>query len=101
MFAFLEPAKDAIIPGLEPHEITFAKHQPQYGALRALANKDGIVLTRWRLTPEQRDALETGADIFVECATFNKPLQPIRLAIGTEVPEEKAQKYRPQMRKAE
>jgi len=101
MFEFLAPTTDPIILGFESHEVAFGKNQPQYTPLPALRTATGIVLTRWKLTDEQREALELGADVFVEVATANKPLQPMRLAIGTEIPEETAAKYRPQTMKAQ
>jgi hypothetical protein len=73
-----------VIEGLEGLEVVYAKDQPQYLPLRALRadTKEGLVLTRWTLTPKQRKAVAAGADVFLELLTFRQPLQPIRIAIG-------------------
>lgn len=87
MLSFLQPADAPVVPGLEAHEITFAKDQPEYNPLRALRSSlhYGQVLSRWTLTPSQRQAIAEGADVYLEVCTFNQPLQPIRLAVGQDV----------------
>ena len=51
--------------------------------LRCQPNRspDGTVLSRWKLTEEEREAIYLGADVFLYVHTFNQPLQPIRLEI--------------------
>jgi hypothetical protein len=34
------------------------------------------------LTPEQREAVANGADIFLELITFHMPMNPIRIAVS-------------------
>jgi hypothetical protein len=84
VFEFLQPADRPVIDGLEDHEIVMAKHQPEYVPLRCLAgNTDkGQRLSRWTLTAEQRKAVAAGADIFLELWTFNRPMNPIRMAVS-------------------
>ncbi len=64
------------------NEVVYAKDQPEYRQLPALRSEDGVVLTRWTLTDEEREALHSGADLFLFIHTHNQPLQPIRLEVG-------------------
>ncbi len=84
MFEYLHPADRPVIEGLEAHEVVYAKNQPQYNPLRALRSNDAecAVLSRWTFTPEQRQAIAEGADVFLEVLTFRGPLQPIRMAVS-------------------
>lgn len=85
MFEYLQPADCPVIEGLEPYEVVMAKDQQDvYNPLRILpgATRQGERLSRWTLTPEQREAIANGADIFLELLTFNTPMQPIRMAVG-------------------
>jgi len=86
---WLEPKDGPVIETLEPFEVCYAKNQSEYRPLRALKSMkdDGAILTRWELTPEQRAAIASGADLFLEVMTFNHPLQPVRLSV-TEEPYE-------------
>jgi hypothetical protein len=83
MLDYLTPHDGPVIKGLEQHERTYAKDQPEYKPLRCLVSPvQGRVLSRWDLTEEQRKAVAEGADIFLVCCTFGKPLQPILMAVG-------------------
>ncbi len=84
MFDYLEPRDGPVVDGLENQEIVYAKEQPEYIPLRTLKSSSpiGAVFSRWTLTQDQREAIANGADIFLELSTFNKPLQPIRMAIS-------------------
>ena len=65
---------DAISPvveGLQEYEIE--------GALRS---PEGIVLTRWALTEEERNAVAAGEDIYLRVATGNQPFHPVKLEVG-------------------
>jgi hypothetical protein len=75
----MEPTSP-IINGMEEEEVVFAKDQPQYLQLPALKSTrpDGRILTRWKLTDEERAAVASGADLFLEVSTFGQPLQPLR-----------------------
>jgi hypothetical protein len=91
MFSHLDP-KSPVVNGLEAHEIIFARNQPEFRKLPAIVSKqkDGAVLTRWRLAPEDRAALAAGADVFVEVLTMGNALQPLRVAVGEDDPTELA-----------
>jgi hypothetical protein len=65
-------------------EIVFAKDQPEYIPLPAIrVNRDGAetIVTRWKLTDEEREAVASGADLWLEVMTIGQPLQPIRIAM--------------------
>jgi hypothetical protein len=84
MFEYLQPAPRPVIDGLESHELVMGRGQEQYNPLRCLPSNDadGFRLSRWTLTPEQRQAVAEGADIFLELMTFNHPMNPIRIAVS-------------------
>lgn len=69
------------VPGYD--EFVIAKDQPEYIPLPAiLVPVEGVatVVTRWRLTDEERAAVANGADIWLQIMTGGAPLQPIRIA---------------------
>lgn len=84
MFEYLQPADRPVIDGLDAYEFVIAKDQPEYMPLRCLVGNtpQGERLSRWTLTPEQRQAIADGADIFLELLTFNSPMNPIRIAVS-------------------
>jgi hypothetical protein len=86
VLSYLSPAQHAVIYGLESREIVFAKDQPEYLPLRTLVSRDPQrqVMSRWTLTPEQRQAVAEGADVFLTLLTFGGPLQPISIAVSKE-----------------
>lgn len=86
MFEYLQPADRPVIKGLEEYEIVMAKDQPEYNPLRVLPGitREGERLSRWTLTEKQREAVASGADIFLELLTFNSPMQPVRMAVSDE-----------------
>lgn len=84
MLDFLLPRDGPVMDGYEDKEVVYAKDQPEYIPLRTLVTDDEErrVMSRRTFTPEQRNAVFNGADIFLELMTFGTPLQPIRIAIG-------------------
>ena len=95
MIDALEVADQSVIDGLEPFEVTYAKNQPEYRPLRALKSMkdDGAILTRWTFTPEQRQAIADGADLFLEVLTFFQSLQPVLLFVGDPTREEILERF--------
>lgn len=71
-----------IAPEYADRETVYAKTQTEYTPLPTIKRDDGIILSRWKLTDEERKAVAGGADIFFYCWTFNQPLQPIRLEVA-------------------
>lgn len=54
-----------VVEGLESGEIQIAKDQAQYRTLPSLVLRNGIFLSRWRLTEDERVAVANGSDIFL------------------------------------
>ena len=53
-----------------------------YLDLPMLMNSTGVILSRWKLTDEERKAVAEGADVLLSVWTFGQPLQPLRIEIG-------------------
>ena len=72
-----------VMPGSEPIETVFGKGQPEYIPLPAvyLDTLSRPVLTRWRLTDEEREKVAIGGDIVLTLLTFWNPLAPSHLQI--------------------
>lgn len=80
-------SKSPVIEGLENYEIHVGGEncgQPEYNELKALHTPQGIFVTRWSLTQEERDRISAGEDLFLSVATFNHPFQPVRLTVGSD-----------------
>jgi hypothetical protein len=75
-----------IAPRTGAPEVTIAENQPEYLTLTAAAYEysDGAygLLTRWRLTEDERKRLLAGEDVYLMQLTFRKPMQPVRLQVG-------------------
>lgn len=61
---------EAVLPVIEGEEhVIYGKGQPEFKPLPALLTEDTdgqtCVLTRWRLSPEERAKIEEGGDVFV------------------------------------
>lgn len=78
----MEAKSPVLSEELVDKEIVYAKDQSEYKPLPVLKNKQGIVLSRWRLTDKEREAVVNGADIFLSVWTFNQPLQPLYLEVA-------------------
>lgn len=76
----LSPVAFEIAQTLGIREIIFAKDQPQYIALPALKFDDGLVVTRWSLSPWERLKVLFGGSVYLGLLKFNNPLQPIRIS---------------------
>lgn len=55
---------------------TLAKDQPQYQPLPVQWNKDGQVISCWKMTWKERIKVLFGGKIWLSQLTFNNPLQP-------------------------
>lgn len=85
MFDYLKMHDGPVVDGLEEYETVFAKSQPEYLPLRTLPGENGnSAISRFSLTDEQRKAVATGADIYLEIVHFRGPLAPSRLMIMSE-----------------
>jgi hypothetical protein len=85
--SFLQPHDGPVIDDLKEYEVVYAESQPEYIPLRSLRSRtpEARVLSRWSLTPEQRQMIADGADVYLELSTFGGPLQPIRMAVSTNI----------------
>ncbi|MDI7267494.1 MAG: hypothetical protein QME96_05825 [Myxococcota bacterium] len=67
-------------------EIMLAENQPEYLTTCAavITYDDGSVgvMTRWRLTDEERQRIAAGEDLYLTLLTFGRPMQPIMLEVG-------------------
>jgi hypothetical protein len=72
-----------VMPGSESIEVVYGKGQPEYNPLPAvyLDTPARPVITRWRLTDEERAAIAAGADIVLTLLSFGTPLQPSHLQV--------------------
>jgi hypothetical protein len=79
----------------EPRYVVIAKDQPEYIPLPALVYTDGKVLTEWRFTEEEREAITRGENLRLwvwvfptVCAHCGEvtpgKLQPIALEVTNE-----------------
>jgi hypothetical protein len=98
MFDYLSASIGPVVDGLEEFEKIYALEQGCYVPLRTLpgnvkaplptrlttlpAENSHSAITRWELSPEQRQMIADGADIFLEVIHFGGPLAPVRMAIG-------------------
>lgn len=52
-----------VVPGLELPELQIAKDPPQYRTLPAVQIGDGVILTRWQMSPEEAAQLRRTAQL--------------------------------------
>lgn len=67
--------------GVPLPEIVYAKDQPEYIPLPVVKERNGTVTSRWKLTWKERLSVLFGGSIYLQIATFNRPLQPVRLSV--------------------
>ena len=64
----------------------YANSQPEYLPLPSHKTPDGLVTSCWKPTFWECVQLIMGAKLWLTVMTFNKPLQPQRLEVGSEMP---------------
>ena len=76
-------AVSPVMPGSHPIEIVLGEGQPEYVPLPAvyLDTPSRPMITRWRLSAEERDAIIAGADVVLQQLTFRMPFQPVNLQV--------------------
>jgi hypothetical protein len=76
-----------VSPNVGLPEVTVAEDQHDYLALTAAVVewRDGSrgILTRWRLTDDERRRIAGGEDLYVTLLTFGQPMQPLGIDVGT------------------
>lgn len=72
-----------VMPGSGPIEIVLGKDQPEYVPLPAvyLDTPSCPMITRWRLSDEERAQIACGADIVLQQLTFLRPFSPVNLQV--------------------
>lgn len=60
----------------------YAKNQPQYLPLPCQKKSDGHILIEWKLSFYECIKLLLTGILYHEVATFNNPLQPIKLSVN-------------------
>ena len=71
----MEPVQP-VVPGNEEFEVVYAKNDPTYPPLPVLRTEHAM-LSRWRLTDEERAYIAAGGDLFICVLHFGDKLQPI------------------------
>lgn len=77
-----------VAPRTGAEEITVAEDQHEYVPLVVALHADPggsgspVLLTRWRLSEEERAAIAAGEDLYVGCLTFGERLQPLLVTVG-------------------
>lgn len=63
--------------------VIYGKGQPAYSPLPAHRSLGpyGEMVTRWRLSDEERQAVAEGGDIYLKVLTFQKKLQPLQVGV--------------------
>jgi hypothetical protein len=78
---------DSISPVLDgvkkDYEIVLGQGE---GALAAVRSPEGLVVSRWTFTQEEREAIARGEDLYLSVLTFNHPFQMVKLTVG--IPDE-------------
>jgi hypothetical protein len=72
-----------VMPGSEAIEVVLGKNQPEYVSLPAvyLDTEARPMITRWRLSHEERVAIAAGADIVLTQLTFGNLFQPVHIQV--------------------
>ena len=76
----MTPVSPVLVPEFQGIEKTYGGDG--YIPLPVIRNSTGVVLSRWKLTEAEREAVANGADVFLSIWTFMQPLQPLRIEIG-------------------
>ena len=73
--------KPVEFPGVN---VVFAKDQPEYMPLPAMKipnDPQGLIITKWQLSPEELERVKETGTIHLSMLTFNQPLQPVLLTV--------------------
>lgn len=60
-------------------EVVYAANQPEYYPLPTIRFPEGLVVSKWEPTMEERFVIANGGNIYLGLMTFNNPLQPVLL----------------------
>ncbi len=73
----MQPVSPVISEEYKDKEVVYAENQKEYNPLPFVRREDGVILTRWKPTDSEREAIAAGSDIYLSIWTFNQPLQPL------------------------
>ena len=65
-----------VLPNCQEFEVVYAADQPEYNPLPAVRTEK-VLVTRWRLTDDERQWLANGGDLYIAVLHFGQPLQPL------------------------
>lgn len=82
-----------VIVSADAEEIIYGANQPEVQPLPAIRTKEGIILTRWLLTENEKKIILEQGYVFLSVSTCNQPLQPVMLT--ADVPTEFAEISKP------
>lgn len=80
----MKPIDPRIDPALVPagsKAVRIAEHQPEYVTLPSVRTPLGHVITRWEPSPEEREAIARGEDVFVTLLSLGT-INPLFLTVG-------------------
>lgn len=69
-------AVSPVVRSLEANELQIGAGQPQYDVLPSICGADLRLTSRWRPSPEEREAIANGADVMLTVLTFGRAFQP-------------------------
>lgn len=76
-----------VAPRTGAPEITLAEEQTELRPMvvaRYDYEEGEVLLSRWRLTDEERQQIADGEDIYLGVLTFGMPMQPVAIQVGPE-----------------
>lgn len=85
-------AVSPVIPQADETEKIYAENHPEYQPLPSIRRDDGVVLTRWLLSEDERRLVAEQGYLYVALITRDGKIQPLKLTVN--VPEE-FENYRP------
>jgi hypothetical protein len=59
----------------------YAEHQPEYTPIPVSKDANGLLMSEWEPTPEERALLATGGRVRLWIHTYNQPLQPLQMEV--------------------
>lgn len=66
-------------------DVIYGKSQPGVLPLPAHKAEDGTVTTCWKLSKDDIKELQETGEIWLQCKTFNEPLQPLFMSVQNPV----------------
>lgn len=77
----IDPRVPAVLVPAGSKALIIAENQQEYIAVPSVITPGHMVITRWELTADERDALIRGEDIFL--TIWGTPIRPVLLTVGS------------------